>query len=178
MSLMRAPALLALVLAIACGDDAPDAGSGGERAEACSVSITGAVSGTPTCRATSLIHRADGDATTFTLETQAGESLTVLVASKLPGPPSATDYGGPSGTFTCGVSVRQGARAWFTEYSSPGTLDSISGNCGLSFSRVEVSESAGGTTTYRDTGSLIATLHALTRTGASGTVEVRGTFTY
>lgn len=172
----RVPVLLVLLLATACGDDDGPGGDGVE--QACTVGVTGAAPGTPACRATSLIHRADGNATTFTLETAAGESLTVLVGAKLVGPPTTSSYVGPSETVTCGVSVRQGARAWFSEYENASTGESLRGSCTLSFSRVEPSASAGGTATYRYTGSLTAQLHALTRTGSSGTVEVQATFAY
>jgi hypothetical protein len=163
------------LLLLACGGDDAD----GEDSEGtCSVSITGAVTGSPACRATSLIHRADDDAFTFTLETEAGTALTVLVGALAPGRPGATALSGPGSALTCGVSVREGAKAWFSEYSSPRTDEFLTGSCTLTFTEVRVDASAGNTTTYRYRGTLRAHLLALERTGASGTVDVESSFTY
>ena len=165
----------ALLLA-ACGDD--ESPGGDDAAAACSVSASGSVSGTPACRATSVIHRADDDAFTFSLETEAGTPLSVLVLAKAQGRPDAASFTGPSEAFTCGVSVREGAKAWYSEYSSPRTDEFLTGSCTLTFSELDVDASTGSTTTYRYRGTLRAELKALERTGASGTVTLESSFHY
>ena len=183
MSRLLAIACLGSALLLACGDD--DAGGGGPDGEGpdgqgatCSVRVSGAASGTPACRATSLIHRSDDDAFTFTLETEAGSALTVLVGARAPGRPGVTALAGPSELLTCGVSVREGAKAWYSEYSSPRTDEFLTGSCTLTFTELREDASAGGTTTYRYRGTLRAHLLALERTGSRGTVDVESSFTY
>jgi hypothetical protein len=167
---------LSSALLLACGGegDADDESA----AASCTVRVTGSVTGTPACRATSLIHRADDDAFTFTLETEAGTSLSVLVGALAPGRPDVAALSGPGGALNCGVSVREGAKAWFSEYSSPRTDEFLTGSCTLTFTELRVDASAGNTTTYRYRGTLRAHLLALERTGSSGTVDVESSFTY
>ena len=180
MSRLLAIACLGSALLLACGDD--DAGGEGPDGEgtaaACNVQVSGAVTGTPACRATSVIHRADEGAFTFSLETEAGTPLSVLVLSRGEGRPGLTSLSGPSETFNCGVSVREGAKAWYSEYSSPRTDEFLTGSCTLTFSELREDATAGNTTTYRYRGTLRAHLLALERTGSRGTVDVESSFTY
>lgn len=170
---------LSSALLLACGGDGDGEGPDGDNAAAaCSVRVTGSVSGTPACRATSLIHRADDDAFTFTLETEAGTPLSVLVLSLAPGRPGVAALSGPGSSLNCGVSVREGAKAWYSEYSSPRTDEFLTGSCTLTFTELRVDASAGNTTTYRYRGTLRAHLLALERTGSSGTVDVESSFNY
>ncbi len=179
MDRILAVALLSSTL-FACGDDdaSGDGPDGENPAATCSVRVSGAVTGTPACRATSVIHRADDDAFTFSLETEAGTSLSVLVLSRGAGRPGVSALSGPSEAFNCGVSVREGTKAWYSEYSSPRTDEFLTGSCTLTFTELREDATAGNTTTYRYRGTLRAHLLALERTGSSGTVDVESSFTY
>ncbi|WP_164008617.1 hypothetical protein [Pyxidicoccus trucidator] len=167
-------AFLGAALLLGCGGD-DDGGEGPDDVEPearCDVTVTGAVSGTPVCRDVSLAYFSSDDDYTLTLETEAGARPLVLVRPSANGRPEVGTFTGPTSEVDCGVTVRDGAKAWFAYYENPQTGASLRGSCTLTFTHIELYGGGGGATTYRFKGTLQAHLLALETTGATGTVDV------
>lgn len=86
-------------------------------------------------------------------------------------------FTGPTSDMDCGVSVREGTKAWYAYYENPQTGASLRGSCTVTFTRLTGYIAGGGATTYRFQGRLEARLVALESSGATGTVDVVSNFT-
>ncbi len=174
-------AWLGAALLLGCGGD--DGGTGEDPDEVepeatCDVTLSGAVTGTPTCRDASLAYFTSDDDFTLTLDLAPGTQPTAVIRPSANGRPSATTFTGPSEEVDCGVSVRDGSKTWYAYYENPQTGASLRGTCTLTFTQMETYGGGGGVTTYRFQGTLRAHLLALETTGASGTVDVESHFTF
>ncbi|MFP2930750.1 hypothetical protein ACLESO_37245 [Pyxidicoccus sp. 3LG] len=168
---------LGAALLVGCGGDGPDVEEDPPVAS-CDITLSGAMTGTPECRDVSLIYFTESDDFSFTLETASGSRPFVLVRPSANGRPAAEAFTGPSTTVDCGVSVRDGAKAWYAYLEDSRSGVSLIGSCTLTFTQAEVYAAVGNTTSYRFQGTLQAHLLAMESTGATGTVDVQVNFSY
>lgn len=171
MTKIRFHALAATVLCAAafaaCGDSNDDGGGNG----ACTVALTGAVTGSVTCTT------AVGAYTTITNQS----AVSLLTTGTAPGMALSVAFTGTlhTGAFQSnavgalgGITVTNGNSTWF---ATP-TAGSTSGSFTVNLTTVTAISTTAQGTAYTIHGSIDATLPALAGSGTTGTVTVHATF--
>ncbi|QSQ20437.1 hypothetical protein JY651_35050 [Pyxidicoccus parkwayensis] len=170
---------LGTALLVSCGGGGDDEGSNEPPPRVvCDVTVSGAVTGTPGCADATLVYFGASDDFTLTLETAPGSAPVMIIRPSVNGRPSVGVFDGPSTEMDCGVSVRQGSKAWYAYYEDPRSGASLRGSCKMTLTQVEEYGNSGSVVSYRFQGTLQAHLVGLESSGATGTVDLATTFSF
>lgn len=168
---LRHVVILAAVAALGCNK--ATAPTGGISAN-CSVTLSGALSGTYDCRPATTLWAAT-DTTDFTFGVAAsGTRPSIAVAILWGGVPTDSTYRNTDAGAEAELIVTTSAHQTWEAAVGPG--ETVAGSYGLTFTSVAQNGANAGGNGYDAEGTLDATLPAVTSTGASGVVLVSATF--
>lgn len=170
--------LAAAVLAVAACGGAIDAATHPGQSPTCTVTLSGAVTGTYDCKPASTGWSSSNNTGAFGFNTPSGSAAVVTTGIGWTGEPTTKHYRNTDADAQGGVTVQVGSGA-ATQVWGACAANGCSGPAGtgaydLGFSSVTNALSAGSGKAYTTDGTLTATLQPLT--GQSGTVTVSVTF--
>jgi hypothetical protein len=172
----RSSLALTVALLMACGgsDNTGPNGSGGtgtggnnggsNNSASCTITLSGAETGSPTCSDLSAVWTSDNNKSSFGFAGAAGAD-SLVVAIGFPGEPAVTTYDENSGAGGY-VQLDNGTMLW----SSPG------GSWSLTISSVNTTSSGAGLKGYEVHGALTATLLPAVTSTTVGSVTLNATF--
>ena len=147
-------------------------GSGGGGGSQCSITLSGAVTGTFNCNAVTAYDSGKNQGTIALTVPSPSPLSSITVGIEKPGAPMSGVWSSSDAGATAGIVVQMPGGAM------PATWDVSKGNGGPDQGSytASVTVTATGVTGYTSTGSLTAVLPANTQTTASGTVNLSATF--
>ncbi len=161
--------LAAVALLTACGgsDSTGPGGDNGNTNDACTITLSGAQTGSPSCREFSATWTSDDNLTVFGID-PSDASSPVVGTLDLSGEPTSKSYDSAGG-LTAFLSVTaDGDRQWVAGASL--------GSYTLTLTSVRVTSSSASLKLYAVHGTLTATLEPADGSNASGTVTLNVTF--
>jgi len=173
--LMRGRTILALAGVVVLGCNSSTTGLPAGISASCSVTLSGALSGTYDCRPATTEWSAynDGGGFTFAVPTS-GIRPAVGVAIVWLGEPTTRTYANTDADAQADVRVTAASGQSWLATVNEGTAPA--GNYSLTFSSVTANQAGASGKVYDGEGTLTAKLPAVTSTGATDTITVTATF--
>jgi hypothetical protein len=171
---MRVTYIFALAAVAAIGGCSSSAG-GDDNANStgCTITLTGASTGSPACTPIGTFWTSDDNMTAFGFVPDLSDPG-ALVTISFTGQPSTKTYRETDPGTVAAISISSGASQWAMQTASDGTP--ASGGFTLTITSANTITSAADARTYQLHGTLTATLPAVAGTAATGTVTLKATF--
>lgn len=164
---------LAVAAMVACSssDNTGPGGSG-----SCSITLSGAQTGSPECSGVTTIWTADENKFVFGFFTSLAASPAVIVSVSAPGEPTARTYQLTDTGELGSAVVTNGNNSWLAQTDDPAAGSAATGSYTLTISSISTITSAAEGKVYRAHGTFTATLQADAQSGTTGTVTLKATF--
>ncbi len=150
-------------------------GSDGGGTTGCTITLTGAQTGSPPCSGVTVIWTSDDNKFAFGFYTATGDT-TVTGSLAAPGEPAKTTYQSTDATLLGSAVVDNGENGWLAQSADPSSDTPAVGSFTLTITSLSTMVSNSDGKVYTAHGTFTATLPASTDTGATGTVMMKVTF--